>query len=116
MGACLLNCDGYHAFHEKLCDEARELSRKKNHDYAGKDGENPFRNFERVEAMGVASTERGFLVRMIDKLSRLSGYCEAGEFKVSEESFQDSCVDLINYTCLLAAYVSSKGELGEDTR
>ena len=103
-----MNRDQYHEFHQAFCVEALTLSVRKNQDYAGRDGENPFRNFERVAAMGVTTTEKGFLVRMVDKLSRLSGYCESGTFAVDDESFRDSCLDLINYTCLLAAYMHRK--------
>jgi len=83
---------------------------KKNQDYAGSNGRSPFANFERVEAMGITTVERGFLVRMTDKMSRLSSFMESGEFKVKDESFEDTLVDLINYSVLLAAYRSAKRE------
>ena len=49
--------------HDSLCNEAKELMKKKNHDYAGSGGDSPFANFERTEAMGICSTEAGVLVR-----------------------------------------------------
>ncbi len=100
--------DQYLMFHEKLCKAARELSAKKNADYAGDDGMQPFANFERCEHMGITSTEKGFLVRLTDKFSRLSTFSETGKFEVADENFYDTCLDIINYVCLMAAYVKTK--------
>lgn len=91
-----------------MCDEALNLMRRKNADYAGSGGENPFANFTRSEAMGLCSTEVGFLVRMTDKMSRLSSYVESGKLLVEDESVNDTLIDLINYSVLLAGYIKSK--------
>lgn len=96
--------DDYVRFHEELCLKARELSIRKNADYAGNGGRMPFANFERVEAMGVTTTTKGFLVRIVDKISRLSEFSRTGTFAVSDESFDDTCMDVINYVCLMAAH------------
>ena len=96
--------------HDALCKSAKELMKSKNHDYAGKSGEQPFANFERCEAMGVCSTEQGFLVRVIDKVSRLSTFVESGKLKVENESYNDAIVDIINYMVLFSGYISSKDE------
>ena len=91
----------------------------KNHDYSGgEDGSDPFLNFKFVEHMGMGtSTEQGFMVRLADKMRRLAGFVKTGKFEVSDESFEDTVMDSINYLCLLAAYreakkppVSSKNE------
>ena len=94
--------------HIQMCDEALNLMRRKNADYAGSGGENPFANFTRSEAMGLCSTEVGFLVRMTDKMSRLSSYVESGKLLVEDESVTDTLIDLINYSVLLAGYIKSK--------
>ena len=94
--------------HDYLCNTAKEIMKKKNHDYAGKGGETPFANFERCEAMGVCSTEQGFLVRVIDKVSRLSTFVEAGELKVDNESYEDAILDIINYMILLSGFLNGK--------
>lgn len=99
--------DDYVRFHEDLCLKARELSIRKNADYAGDGGRKPFANFERVEAMGVTTTTKGFLVRIVDKVSRLSEFSRTGTFAVSDESFDDTCMDVINYVCLMAAHRQS---------
>tara|TARA_R100000808_G_scaffold134_1_gene978 strand:+ start:1385 stop:1732 length:348 start_codon:yes stop_codon:yes gene_type:complete len=94
-------------FHETFSKAARDLMTQKNHDYAGdaEHGSQPFANFERVEALGICSTVQGFLVRMTDKMSRLSSFVESGSLKVKDESVYDTLVDLLNYSVLLAAYL-----------
>ena len=97
-------------FHEEITKEARELMSKKNRDYAGKEGVEPFANFTRVESMGICKTEQGFMVRLTDKMSRLSSFIHAGKMNVQDESFMDTCVDVINYMVLLAAYLQEQEE------
>ena len=94
--------------HSNLCGKAQSLMRRKNADYAGNHGMEPFANFTRTEAMGICTTEKGMLVRMTDKMSRLSSFMEAGEFKVKDESLEDTVLDMINYSVLLWAYLSEK--------
>lgn len=94
--------------HEVICKQARDLMDKKNRDYAGNDGLEPFANFTRVEAMGICSTEQGFLVRLTDKMSRISSILESGKNHVKDESFEDTMVDVINYIVLLSAYRQEK--------
>ena len=94
--------------HEELCAEAIEIMKKKNHDYAGDSGKTPFANFERTEAMGICSTEQGFLCRMCDKLSRLSTFANAGKLVVDNEGYRDALLDIINYCVLFSGYVKSK--------
>jgi hypothetical protein len=96
--------------HETLCNEARELMKSKNHDYAGEGGTEPFANFTRTEAMGVCSTEQGFLVRVVDKVSRLSTFTSAGKLEVEGEGFHDSVVDIINYMVLFSGYLKDKND------
>ena len=95
-------------FHEEITKEARALMSLKNRDYAGNEGVEPFANFTRVEAMGICKTEQGFMVRLTDKMSRLSSFVRAGKMNVKDESFMDTCVDVINYMVLLAAYLKDK--------
>lgn len=94
--------------HIEMCKSALELMKKKNSDYAGSDGNNPFANFTRSEALGICTTEQSFLVRMTDKMSRLSSFAAKGKLDVEDESVYDTLVDLINYSVLLAAYLKQK--------
>ena len=54
--------------------------------------------------------EQGILVRITDKISRLSQYTKNGELQVKDESVEDTLVDIINYTVLLRAYLKEQGE------
>ena len=95
-------------FHDKLCKEGRDLMNLKNRDYAGNHGTEPFANFTRCEAMGICNTEQGFMVRITDKMSRLSSFLDSGKMHVQDESFKDTVIDVINYMVLLAAYTKEK--------
>jgi hypothetical protein len=83
-----------------------EITERKNTDYSS--GADPFRNFRIVEAYGL-SAEQGFITRMSDKMARLANFIQNGEYKVKDESFLDTCLDLANYSLLLAGYMASKG-------
>lgn len=83
------------------------IMEKKNADYAG-DGEDAFANFSRVAALGIASTEVGFLTRMIDKFCRIASFVKKGSLAVKEETVEDTLIDLANYALLMAAYIKSK--------
>ena len=99
--------------HKELTDKALEIMKLKNNDYAGKGGDTPFANFERCEAMGVCPTTVGFMVRVIDKVSRLSTFVADGKLLVTNEGYQDAVLDIINYMILFSAYVKSKEENGK---
>ena len=96
--------------HDEMASNARALMKAKNHDYAGKTGDTPFRNFELCEQLGLCSTEVGILVRMCDKMSRLANFAASGQLKVKGESVEDTCLDLMNYSVLLSAYLETKNE------
>ena len=110
-----MNRDELLKIHETLCDKSRGLMRKKNADYAGGRGVEPFANFTRCEAMGICKTEAGMLVRMTDKMSRLSSFLESGKFEVADESLEDTTLDIINYAVLLYAYVADKKNVAENS-
>lgn len=98
----------YLEFHRRCCDKMIEVTAAKNNDYAGFEDDNPFANFTVVERVGVSSTEQGFLTRMMDKFSRINTFVKKGVLSVSDESVQDTLIDLANYSILLAGYIKSK--------
>jgi len=101
--------------HRELTEEARSLSERKNHDYSGgKDSTHPFLNFTRCESMGVCATEAGIMVRLTDKMSRLSTFITTGSFKVKDEALRDTILDVINYVIILYAYIQSKKIIKND--
>lgn len=77
-----------------------EIIKQKNADYANSD--NPFRNFESADVVGL-TVERAILVRVLDKLSRVSNLLDKPA-SVADESLEDTLVDMINYTAILKAY------------
>jgi hypothetical protein len=93
--------------HELVCEDARDIMRRKNHDYTG-DDMSPFANFEATGDMDVVSVEEGFLVRILDKLKRVNTFIKQGELRVENESFVDAVVDLINYLILLTGYITDQ--------
>ena len=96
-------------FHDECTTKMKKICEAKNADYAGHTEKDcPFANFTRVEAMGVATAEQGFLTRMTDKLSRLATFAAAGSLAVKDESAEDTLLDLANYCILLAGYLRHK--------
>lgn len=89
--------------------EMARICRAKNADYSGADHD-PFLNFKRVELMGIATTEQGFLTRMTDKLCRIRNLTEK-EAQVKDESIRDTLLDLANYSLLMAGYLESKSRI-----
>lgn len=84
------------------------ISKAKNDDYCGTGDADPFANFKRAEDLGICSTEQGFLVRMTDKLCRISSFVARQELSVKDESVEDTLRDLANYAALLYAYLQDK--------
>ncbi len=97
----------YMEFHRDCCDRMVEITRQKNADYTGTDA-SPFANFSRTELNGVCSTEQGFLVRMGDKLARITSFVQTGVLLVKDESVEDTLLDLANYCVLMAGYIREK--------
>jgi hypothetical protein len=102
-----MNKNDYLLFHSEALKRMTEITRAKNADYTGV-GDNPFANFTRVETLGITDTVRGFLVRMTDKLSRITSFAQKGVLEVKDESVQDTLLDLANYCILLSAYIHSQ--------
>lgn len=90
---------------QEVFKRASLLLQKKNSDYSGQD--DPFKNFRLCEAMGLVSIERGLLVRMLDKMSRISTLIKNNSHQV-QESIEDTLIDLINYSAILITYLKTK--------
>lgn len=81
-----------------------EISRAKNSDYANVD--DPFYNFRASAAFGI-DVGKGIIVRMTDKLSRISNLLTR-DAKVKDESILDTLSDLSNYALILRAFIESE--------
>lgn len=109
-----MNKKEYLEFHTYCCEQMKEITRKKNSDYTG-NTDNPFSNFSLIEHIGIASTEQGFLTRMFDKFARITTFVQKGVLEVSDESVEDTLLDLANYSILFAGYIKSKKALAKKT-
>lgn len=95
-------------FFEETTRKMVEVCKAKNADYAGGAGDqDAFANFSRIESLGIASTEQGFLTRMTDKLMRINSLTKKNA-QVKAETIEDTLLDLANYSILFAAYLKSK--------
>lgn len=86
---------------------ALSLVIKKTQDYATID--DPYRNFRMSESVGV-SIEKGILVRMCDKLSRIGNLIENNDPSVKNESIEDTLIDIMNYANILLCYTQQKNK------
>jgi hypothetical protein len=102
-----MNKTEYMAYHADCCERMKTITAAKNADYTG-EGNDPFANFTRVETLGITDTVRGFLVRMTDKLSRITSFAQKGVLQVKDESIEDTLLDLANYCILLAGFIKSR--------
>lgn len=83
--------------------ECSQLVHKKNADYAT--STDPFQNFRNASAVGV-SPERAILVRIMDKISRISNLIDK-EAQVKDETMEDTIHDAINYLAILKEKIRS---------
>ena len=79
--------------------KAHDLLLLKSNDYSG--GDNIFANFERAEMISGVSVERQLVLRMADKLGRISRLIDS-ENEVKDETIEDTLTDMANYAFLLA--------------
>lgn len=89
--------------HEETCELTREIMRRKNNDYTG--GENAIdalANFKSATALGLHPVT-GLLLRVQDKLMRIRSFVADGHLRVSGETVEDACDDILNYAVLCKA-------------
>lgn len=103
---------------DAIVAKMRHTIESKNTDYASPTAASvdAFANFTRVEALGIASTEQGFLTRMTDKFCRIASFVRAGTLAVKTESVLDTVEDLACYAILLFIYLKSKLELARNVQ
>jgi hypothetical protein len=98
------------AFQKEFFAQITDTCTKKNHDYTGGSGD-AFYNFSRVESLGVATVQQGFLTRMLDKYCRLVTFSNSGKLTVENEGVQDALQDLAAYCSLMAGYLKAQDEV-----
>lgn len=85
-------------------DKCITTLQEKNHDYSK--GKDALRNFKLVESFGLTDSQTGIMVRLTDKMARISNLLNT-EPKVSEK-VEDTIDDAINYLLLLKACRAEK--------
>jgi hypothetical protein len=65
-------------------------------------------NFRRAEFLGFSTAEMGVLIRMTDKMSRISTFLNRGQLSLENESVYDAIVDMINYSVILAGLLKDR--------
>lgn len=87
---------GHPMFYE-LLEQMADLHSRKNHDYAGT--KNPLHNLKASERINI-DPFIGVMIRLQDKWSRLESFLQSGEFKVKDESVEDTLMDNAVYSLL----------------
>ena len=90
--------------HDTITAECKQILDSKGNDYSG--DKDRLRNFKAVEIVKVNPVQ-GIMVRMIDKMTRMSELLEH-DSKVKAESIEDTALDLFNYAFLLIAVLQDK--------
>ena len=84
------------------------IMQRKNSDYTG--GENAtdaLANFKASAVMGIHPA-MGLLLRVQDKMKRIQSFVADGKLRVTGESVQDACDDILNYAILCAALLQEE--------
>ena len=89
--------------YDAIIKKAKALCDDKNTDYA--QVQEPFSNFEMVEALKICDTSTGILVRISDKIARISNLLKRNGCRaIEEEKVEDTMLDLINYSVILLSH------------
>ncbi len=81
-----------------LCDQLKEMHRRKSRDYGCPSGEDPLANIRNgAKFVGIPSW-KGAMVRLSDKVTRLASYNATG--RLENESLEDNLFDLASYSLL----------------
>ena len=92
-----------------LCDQLKEMHRRKSRDYGCPTGEDPLANIRNgARFVGIPSW-KGAMVRLSDKVTRLAAYNATG--RLENESLEDNSFDLASYS-LLALLLHREGQDG----
>lgn len=101
-----MSVDSLFELHDDLCSKAKELMVSKNHDYRSGGGD-PFSNFRGSAAFGIDPI-KGIVLRMQDKMCRISTFADKGTLLVAGESAEDSIRDIINYAVLMGGMIRER--------
>ena len=92
---------------DSFLQKMRNILIKKGHDYSGK--QDTLQNFYISEVVGVLP-EKGLLVRILDKINRVSNFIDSDILLVKDEKIEDTLIDLANYAVLLHLLIKQQRE------
>jgi hypothetical protein len=101
----------YLAEFEAITKEMLETTRRKNSDYAS--AEDAFKNFRLTEQLGLTSIEVGILVRISDKLTRISNLVDGSQPHVKDEAIEDTVQDMAVYSIILLIALRNRRRMRE---
>jgi hypothetical protein len=98
--------------HDEMCQKAKSIMQKKNHDYAtgGNNNTDPFANFRLTERVLDIPAELGLMTRVLDKIQRIKTYVKQGKLAVENEGVNDAILDILNYMVLLQGIINERSE------
>lgn len=86
-------------------DNMFAITSKKNQDYA--ESADAFKNFRQCELLGICRGDKGILVRMSDKMTRIANLLDH-EAHVADEKIEDTLMDLAVYSIILSIYLKEQ--------
>lgn len=101
--------------HDEMTARCKAIMTQKNSDYTG--GENAtdaLANFKGAATLGIHPV-MGLLLRVQDKMKRIESFVADGKLRVTGETVQDACDDMLNYSILAAALLKEEAEKLNDT-
>jgi hypothetical protein len=81
-----------------LCDQLKDMHRRKSRDYGCPTGEDPLANIRNGAKFVGIPDWKGAMVRLSDKVTRLAAYNATG--RLENESLEDNLFDLASYSLL----------------
>lgn len=89
--------------HDDTTAACRAIMERKNSDYTGGEtATDALANFKTATALGLHPVT-GLLLRMQDKLMRVRSFVADGKLRVTGETVEDACDDMVNYAILCKA-------------
>lgn len=98
--------------HQEICSRGLALMQRKNADYGANN--DALRNFRMAKLVNVDDS-KGILLRIQDKMARVVSFIEKGNLQVTNEGWDDSIVDAINYFVILYASLQERSKATEVT-
>lgn len=110
-----MNQKDYLTRHKQVIDLMHETTKAKNSDYCGTSGD-PFHNFKMVESLGITDAGTAIMVRMSDKIARITSFMQKNTLEVKDETVIDTCIDLANYVVILALWFEHKKSIDKQVK